>query len=631
MPAYLSKMTHGLALIFPVWVILLLCCTMSNAQSSKDCLGAIKICDITSSIVKGTNYGDHFGFGDIQELSDSFYCVGPEINSTWYSFSADRDGPVGFTAHSTLASDAVDYAVWDLTMHQCSDIINGQAPIISCNSITLQDCLGSGNTTGPTGESEFHTQGPECTDSSTNFNALIDAEAGHSYVIMVNNLTSGWGNSVRFRLTHDSMGVYDVQSPVIENTLLPTQCGDQNLQVTFNEPIRCESITSAHFEVLKPDGSNIDLQLSKLSCDANGATQIANIVLDEPIDTIGDFMLQVKVNGDDQRAMTDLCGNQIEPASIEFEVKTDGLNAKLLPDSSFFCPNSGIEISSLIRASSYFWSDGTTTRTAYFDEPGPYTLAIEGVCGSLTDTVMVLSHPEIPAIDLGADTVLCPGETILLDPGEIEQGIEYAWASGWPDRKQPVNKSGEYTLSLSNNCSEVETSIRVNFHEPVEFFLPADTFLCEGEAMVIDPVGVFDITDFSWSDGYMTSQRIIDEPGEYGYQVLSLCDSIEGQITVRPCDTCNIYIPNAITLNEDGVNDTFLPQCECPFIDYELHIFNRWGARVFHSDQPQESWNGLMGGQYVGSSAYLYVLKYSVFENNRNVQKMASGNLYVIF
>jgi gliding motility-associated-like protein len=65
------------------------------------------------------------------------------------------------------------------------------------------------------------------------------------------------------------------------------------------------------------------------------------------------------------------------------------------------------------------------------------------------------------------------------------------------------------------------------------------------------------------------------------------------------CPTSNtdvIFIPNAFTPNEDGVNDLFkvVSQYELEF--YEMQIFDRYGARVFASTNPDEGWNGSHGG-----------------------------------
>jgi len=45
----------------------------------------------------------------------------------------------------------------------------------------------------------------------------------------------------------------------------------------------------------------------------------------------------------------------------------------------------------------------------------------------------------------------------------------------------------------------------------------------------------------------------------------------------RNCN-CKVFLPNAFSPNDDGINDIFLPQTPCEMGQYELLIANRWGA-----------------------------------------------------
>ena len=43
-----------------------------------------------------------------------------------------------------------------------------------------------------------------------------------------------------------------------------------------------------------------------------------------------------------------------------------------------------------------------------------------------------------------------------------------------------------------------------------------------------------------------------------------------------------IYIPNAFTPNNDGFNDYFDVNVNSISF-YEIHVYNRWGEKIFHS------------------------------------------------
>jgi gliding motility-associated-like protein len=56
-----------------------------------------------------------------------------------------------------------------------------------------------------------------------------------------------------------------------------------------------------------------------------------------------------------------------------------------------------------------------------------------------------------------------------------------------------------------------------------------------------------------------------------------------------------LYVPNAFTPNEDGLNDVFLPVGNDVDPDnYELTIFDRWGNLIFKSTSWGTGWNGIV-------------------------------------
>jgi gliding motility-associated-like protein len=72
----------------------------------------------------------------------------------------------------------------------------------------------------------------------------------------------------------------------------------------------------------------------------------------------------------------------------------------------------------------------------------------------------------------------------------------------------------------------------------------------------------------------------------------------------------NAFVPNAFTPNEDGLNDIFLPQFSAvPFV-YDLKIFDRWGNKVFETNDPYKPWLGNVNGgdHYVEPGVYVWMM-----------------------
>jgi gliding motility-associated-like protein len=75
------------------------------------------------------------------------------------------------------------------------------------------------------------------------------------------------------------------------------------------------------------------------------------------------------------------------------------------------------------------------------------------------------------------------------------------------------------------------------------------------------------------------------------------------------CD--NVYLPKAFTPNDDALNENF--GISNPYVIQELEsfeIFDRWGGRVFSTDNPLDTWDGTFRGQTLDTGVFLYKIKY---------------------
>ena len=68
---------------------------------------------------------------------------------------------------------------------------------------------------------------------------------------------------------------------------------------------------------------------------------------------------------------------------------------------------------------------------------------------------------------------------------------------------------------------------------------------------------------------------------------------------------CDVFVPNAITPDNDLVNEVLKVQSSCPIYDFSMEIFDRWGHLVFQSNDPEFQWHG--GYEGMGSSGDYYV------------------------
>lgn len=95
---------------------------------------------------------------------------------------------------------------------------------------------------------------------------------------------------------------------------------------------------------------------------------------------------------------------------------------------------------------------------------------------------------------------------------------------------------------------------------------------------------------------------------------------------VSECDKSLIFIPNAFSPNGDGMNDIFKVRSAILTSSYLL-VFDRWGNKVFESNDINIGWNGTYKGQLVQEDAYGYYFEGYCFEGEKITMK---GNVTVL-
>lgn len=94
-------------------------------------------------------------------------------------------------------------------------------------------------------------------------------------------------------------------------------------------------------------------------------------------------------------------------------------------------------------------------------------------------------------------------------------------------------------------------------------------------------------------------------------------------IKVRINPIVTLYAPNAFTPNGDMNNDGFRLYGE-GIASYELLIYNRWGQKVFESNNIFEEWNGTLlnkGGEIAADGVFVYAAYYTTVFGEKGVQR----------
>lgn len=286
-------------------------------------------------------------------------------------------------------------------------------------------------------------------------------------------------------------------------------------------------------------------------------------------------------------------------SSDEVEVLTPDLPVIELGDDQEICEDEEIEFDIGVEG---IWSDGTTSSTYTASSTETIWVDYFDLGCLVTDTVDVTSF-NYPILDLGPDHLICPHDTITL----MAQSLS-TWSTGQQDEFEiDVSEAGLYSASAANGPCVSTDEVLVEVIPYPEVELGVNSTTCWGESVKLENEFQGD-WECLWSTGDTTETIRIKETGFYLLSATNECATITDTVYwfFEECDYY-VYIPNAITPDNDGLNDVL----EISTINmkyYDLFIYDRWGQQVFHGTDDSHRWNAnLDGGQYyVENDMYFY-------------------------
>ena len=603
----------------------------------QDCLGAIPVCTeiyVETSAPSGAgNYTNEIN-GTSQ---GGICCMDNELNSIWYTFTVNNNGNFGFTLTPNNPNDDYDWAMFNITNASCDDIFNDVSLQVSCNAAGGAGCHGP---TGANGMSPYNNQGAGCGNQPTQFlglnphNAFVPVQEDNTYVLVVSNWTgSTSGYTIDFGISNN-IGIFDNTPPTIQDWIAPDDCSGNPVEITFSESIQCNTIASSNFVINGPGGPYAAILNSNV-CNLGGTYDYKfQVDIVPPITEPGTFSIELVTNSVDQ--VLDLCENPGLPSLFTFEVENFPLSSLDIGNDTILCEGNTVTLdATLPNAEGYTWQDGSIQPTLTVNTTGTYSVNVANVCNQLYDEVYIeFVTIETVDVDLGADVELCPGELYQLD-ATWENGIEYIWQDGFSGPNYTVSESGFYEVFITGACGEMGTaSIEVVYDETqLSLNIGVDTLLCEDENDIL-PLNATDINaeTYEWQDGSDSPIFTVSEPGTYAVTLTDNCNVVTDEIVIdyTNCTICEIFIPNGFSPDFNGYNDEFKPYSNCEVRDYNIKIFNRWGALVFESDNIDNGWDGTFNGRPVPEGVYAYWIEYNVSQMDVTLEKRFGGDVTVV-
>jgi gliding motility-associated-like protein len=216
----------------------------------------------------------------------------------------------------------------------------------------------------------------------------------------------------------------------------------------------------------------------------------------------------------------------------------------------------------------------------------------------------------------------------------------YSWSSTPTQTTATVNHlhAGTYTVTVSDgNCTNSITVNIVNIPAPTAAFTytPSVIYSSNPDVQFLNQSSGGTIFNWFFGDG---ATSLIESPSHtyinpQSYTiVLVVKDNFGCSDTTSQAITINekilILVPNIFTPNGDGFNDIFIPE----ILNIELlkmTVFNRWGDKIYISEDNIQGWDGTNNGKEVPDGVYFWIIEYKEL-NIQKKQKTIHGSVTLI-
>ncbi len=302
------------------------------------------------------------------------------------------------------------------------------------------------------------------------------------------------------------------------------------------------------------------------------------------------------------------------------------------------CAGSALTLS-VSGAVSYTWNSSTKNNPATFYPLSNTTYTLSGSDTNHCVDTEVVPIVVRPSATLSANSSkVCRDQVSRLDLNSpIVPNATYIWKPGdIPGDHIVVTASATTLYTVTSNldgCKSSATSTLEVLPTP-SLVVSKDIEIVPGSSTQLFVSGSDSVT---WKPVDFLSCSDCINPICTPVESIQYCvSSAIGQCSAVACVSvtvsCNsghdLSVPNAFTPNDDKQNDSFCLQGweEC-ISNFAVIIFDRWGEKVFESNDPSFCWDGYYRGQLLNSGVYVYVINAKKHGEKSGFTKKGNINL----
>lgn len=322
------------------------------------------------------------------------------------------------------------------------------------------------------------------------------------------------------------------------------------------------------------------------------------------------------------------------------------------------CNNNEAILSVTGNHQSIMWSTGDTENSIELttdDGPGPFEVAVTLEGCTETDQVSIEWWP-VPVIGPLPDTVI---HCVLDQPEVWNWPAQADDAIGWwvwtindnvTTGGPAWETEGDFTIRVFDSMTDCQdsTSIFVNVWPNLEVSaIPMQSIVCWGEETdVFGELNAVEGTNLeeipytlTWSEPDIDGLNPTLPAGTYLLTAENACGiSVDVVDVTQEYCGCDMWVPTAFTPDNDGVNDGFRVETNCPELDeFQFQIFDRWGELIWSTEDPETAWRGeskegsaMRGQHFIQDGVYGYRLFWRYGKLGIPVIEERTGHIHIL-
>lgn len=294
----------------------------------------------------------------------------------------------------------------------------------------------------------------------------------------------------------------------------------------------------------------------------------------------------------------------------------------------------------------YLWNNGSTQSSQTNLSAGTYVVTVTDFFGCYASDSIILTQPDsliivkswrnAPCADI------CKGEAVATPQGG---SLPYSWS--WND---PFGQTASHAINLcagsydvvvtdANGCMAfenyqiIDTSVFIILNAQI-----ADDTVYEGQSVQITSTNLGQGFYYSWNPPtglnsptihnpiatpLVTTEYILTVTDDFGCIFFDTVFIFTIDVT---CEEPYIFVPNAFTPDNDGLNDILYARSSVGY-EVDLKIYDRWGEKVFETTDLNNGWDGTFKGMKCDPGVFTYYLNLVCYNKETFKKK---GNITLI-